>query len=72
MERRRRNAALNEVEAAQELGISAAALRAWRAVGRGPRFRKFGRAVRYMRRDLDAFVEASVVPRKSERSTESE
>ena len=57
----RRNRALTEAEAARELGVSAAVLRSWRAHGRGPRFRKFGRAVRYLRDDLEIFIEASAV-----------
>jgi predicted DNA-binding transcriptional regulator AlpA len=61
MKSRTRNAALTEVEAAHELGVSAAVLRSWRAHGHGPRFCKFGRSVRYLRRDVDAFIEASAV-----------
>jgi hypothetical protein len=65
MERRSRNAALTEVEAAQELGVSAAVLRTWRAQGRGPTFCKFGRAVRYLKHDLNEFIEASSAGRTS-------
>lgn len=70
MERHRRNVARTEAEAAEELGVSAAVLRSWRARGRGPRFRKFGRAVRYLRRDLDAFIEASAVSPNTSASRE--
>jgi predicted DNA-binding transcriptional regulator AlpA len=52
---------LTEAQAAQALGISAAVLRSWRAQRRGPRFHKFGRSIRYLRRDVDAFIAASAV-----------
>jgi predicted DNA-binding transcriptional regulator AlpA len=38
---------LNEKQLAAYLGISVAALRAWRLKGLGPRFVKLGSAVRY-------------------------
>jgi hypothetical protein len=40
--------AITEIEAAQRLGLSVKTLRAWRCRGRGPKFMRFGRAVRYM------------------------
>jgi predicted DNA-binding transcriptional regulator AlpA len=43
------------------LGLSVATLRAWRLKGKGPRFVRFGRAVRYLAADVERFVEASVV-----------
>src|SRR5687767_5929214 len=48
-------AAVTEIEAATRLALSVATLRAWRHRGRGPRFVRFGRAVRYLAQDLDAF-----------------
>jgi DNA-binding transcriptional regulator YiaG len=42
--------------AAAYLGISVQGLRNWRKQGRGPRFRKFGKSVRYAADDLLAFV----------------
>jgi excisionase family DNA binding protein len=53
--------ALTEHEVARQLGLSVATLRAWRLKGKGPRFVRFGRAVRYLAADVEHFVEASVV-----------
>jgi excisionase family DNA binding protein len=53
--------ALTEHEVARQLGLSVATLRAWRLKGRGPRFVRFGRAVRYLAADVERFVEASAV-----------
>ena len=53
--------ALTEHEVARQLGLSVATRRAWRLKGKGPRFVRFGRAVRYMAADVERFVEASVV-----------
>jgi excisionase family DNA binding protein len=52
---------LTEHEVAKQLGLSVATLRAWRLKGKGPRFVRFGRAVRYLTADVERFVEASVV-----------
>jgi predicted DNA-binding transcriptional regulator AlpA len=52
--------ALTETEAAEHLGLSIAT-RAWRQRGKAPRFVRFGRAVRYLRADLDAFIRACAV-----------
>jgi len=50
---------LSPVKAARYLGISEAALRLWRAEGKGPRYFKAGvKLVRYRKADLDAWVEA--------------
>jgi excisionase family DNA binding protein len=57
--------ALTETQAAEHLGLSIATLRAWRHRGKGPRFVRFGRAVRYLRADLDAFIRACVVDTQS-------
>jgi len=46
-------------QAGKYVGISEAALRLWRAEGRGPRFFKAGeKLVRYRKTDLDAWIEA--------------
>jgi excisionase family DNA binding protein len=55
------NRAITEVEAAKSLGLSVATLRAWRHRHTGPRFVRFGRAVRYLTADVDAFISASRV-----------
>ena len=53
--------ALREQDVADRLSLSIATLRAWRQRGQGPRFVKFGRAVRYMVGDVEQFVRASAV-----------
>ena len=51
--------ALATPAASKYLGVSAAAMRYWRANGEGPRFFYAGeRLVRYRRRDLDEWVES--------------
>jgi excisionase family DNA binding protein len=46
-------------QAGKYVGISEAALRLWRAEGRGPRYFRAGeKLVRYRRADLDAWIEA--------------
>ena len=59
--KRTRTTALTEQQVAEELGLSVATLRAWRHRGTGPRFVRFGRAVRYLPADLDEFIRASAV-----------
>ena len=56
-----RTAALTECQVAEQLGLSVATLRAWRHRGKGPRFLRFGRAVRYLPADLETFIRASAV-----------
>jgi excisionase family DNA binding protein len=53
--------ALTEHAVAKLLGLSVATLRAWRLKSKGPRFVRFGRAVRYLADDVERFVKASVV-----------
>ena len=48
----------DERYASSYLGLSVQTLRAWRTQGRGPRFRKLGRCVRYRMCDLIVFVES--------------
>lgn len=47
---------LTTQEAAQYLGLAPATLNKWRVYKTGPRFFKLGRAVRYRRDDLDAYL----------------
>ncbi len=47
---------ITTIEAGQYLGCSAAALRAWRRSGLGPRFFRAGRLIRYRYQDLDAWI----------------
>lgn len=48
--------ALDEKGAARYLGVKPPTMRAWRHAGRGPRYFKAGRLVRYERAELDAFI----------------
>lgn len=63
---------LNELQVAERLGLSVATLRAWRHRGTGPRFLRFGRAVRYLPADLDEFIRASAVDTRSVSSSDGE
>jgi predicted DNA-binding transcriptional regulator AlpA len=60
------DAALNENEAAQFLGLSSRTLQAWRVRGGGPPYVKIGRAVRYQRRALVNFQEQHTVTSTTE------
>jgi transcriptional regulator with XRE-family HTH domain len=51
--------ALTEAQTADRLGISAATLRNWRRLNKGPNYKKFGRAVRYLAEDLEAYIASS-------------
>ena len=53
--------ALTEREVGELLGLSVATLRAWRHRGKGPRFLRLGRSVRYLPSDVADFVRASAV-----------
>ncbi len=55
------DAALNEGQAAEFLGVSVRTLQAWRVRGGGPVYVKLGRAVRYQRRVLVAFQQEHTV-----------
>ena len=47
---------LDTRQAALYLALSETTLISWRSLGRGPRFVRVGRAVRYRQADLDAFI----------------
>lgn len=49
--------AVGEREVVGILGVSLQTLRNWRHLGRGPRYCKYGRAVRYLLADLLAWRE---------------
>jgi hypothetical protein len=51
------DALLTEVQAADLLRLSVRTLQAWRTRAFGPAFVRAGRAVRYRRRDLIAWIE---------------
>jgi transcriptional regulator with XRE-family HTH domain len=65
-------APLTESQVAERLGLAVATLRAWRHRGTGPRFLRFGRAVRYLVADLDEFIRASKVDTRSVSSSDEE
>ena len=56
---------LTEVDAADFLRLSMRTLQAWRCRGQGPTFIRAGRAIRYRRSDLIAWIEKNTVPRGS-------
>jgi hypothetical protein len=48
--------ALNDIEAAQHIGVAAQTMRNYRCLGLGPVYHKVGRRVIYLKRDLDAYL----------------
>ena len=58
---------INEEHASTILKVSTRTLQAWRVQGRGPKFRKLGRAVRYRMEDVQAFVNENVHQSTSEK-----
>jgi len=50
---------LTETEVAEMLRCTKAALRKWRREGRGPRFIRVGRLVRYRLADVEEFLESN-------------
>lgn len=56
---------LTEVQAADALNLSVRTLQAWRPRGVGPAFVRAGRAIRYRRRDLLAWMDANTVTANS-------
>ena len=62
--------ALTEREVAERLGLSVATLRAWRHRGKGPRYLRLGRSVRYLPSDVAEFVRESAVDTRSESSSD--
>ena len=49
---------IDECALAVRLGVSRSTLQSWRYAGRGPRFIKLGRLVRYRNADVDAYLAA--------------
>lgn len=56
---------LTEVQAADLLNLSTRTLQAWRVKGGGPLFVRLGRAVRYRRADVNAWLEANTLEHTS-------
>lgn len=50
---------IDEAMLASRLGVSRATLQSWRYAGRGPRFIKLGRLIRYSAADVDEFLRAN-------------
>ena len=48
--------AMTESELARKASVSVAVLRKWRREGRGPRFLKLGRLIRYLAGDVDIWL----------------
>jgi hypothetical protein len=59
---------VDEKRAAQFLGLSPHTLSRWRWSGSGPRFYKFGKAVRYGTNDLTSYAAASARANTSEKA----
>ena len=57
---------LNTIEAAEALRLAAGTLEKLRTYGGGPRYVKLGRAVRYRREDLDAWLSDRLIANTSE------
>ena len=62
--------AMTEQEVAQRLKLSVATLRSWRLRRRGPRYVRFGRAVRYLATDIDLYVQSCAVEGRTVRKGE--
>jgi excisionase family DNA binding protein len=63
------DALLREQEAADLLSLSIRTLQSWRIRSAGPPFVQVGRAVRYRRRDLIAWIDANTCGRLTERQS---
>jgi predicted DNA-binding transcriptional regulator AlpA len=50
---------IDEPALAARLGVSRSTLQSWRYAGRGPRYIKLGRIVRYRNADVDAYLRAN-------------
>lgn len=50
---------IDEPSLATRLGVSRSTLQSWRYAGRGPRFIKLGRMIRYRNADVDAYLRAN-------------
>jgi len=57
---------LTTPEAAEYLSVKPGTLEVWRCQGRGPRFVRLGRAIRYRPADLDNFIEKNLMAHTSE------
>lgn len=60
--------ALTEVEVEQFYGLKRRTLQQWRFLGRGPRYAKAGRCVRYFVRDIEDYLNGGQVLPREERA----
>jgi predicted DNA-binding transcriptional regulator AlpA len=51
-------AVMTEEELSREWDLSTSTLRQWRASGQGPAYVKMGRLVRYLRADVEVWIDA--------------
>lgn len=58
---KKRGTELSCEQAAKMLGITANTLKIWRYRGQGPRYRKVGQRVTYLRRDVQAYLRSCFV-----------
>lgn len=52
---------MNEMQAAEYLGVSSATLRSWRCLKKGPKYRKIGKLIRYSQKDLGTWLDGNNV-----------
>ena len=57
---------LDDVQAADVLGLAPATLRKWRCQGGGPAFFRLGRLIRYRRDEIEAWLESRRVENTSQ------
>jgi hypothetical protein len=62
MNREQRRSLINELQAAEILGMSVRTLQGWRSMGRGPAFFRLSAAVRYAPDDLEIFMQSGRSP----------
>lgn len=61
---------LNNTETADLLGLKPNTLEIWRTQGKGPKFRKIGRAIRYVEADVIAWLDAQTCTSTSQYPTQ--
>lgn len=60
---------LDQKRVASLLGISTRTLERYRVSGTGPRYVKLGKLVRYLKTDIDAWIEQNISGSTAQRST---
>ncbi|MHC8354265.1 helix-turn-helix transcriptional regulator [Pseudomonas sp. LB3P81] len=60
---------LTNVQACELLGLKPNTLEVWRTQGKGPQYRKIGRAIRYVESDILAWIDAQTCTNTSQYST---